>query len=62
MCKIHNAISNVDFVKDSFKEDMNNIVGKAKAEFNAYVENRIHEIGIESIKKDSVKFLEDKDN
>ena len=62
LCKIHNAISNVDFIKDSFKEDMNNIVGKAKAEFNAYVENRVHEIGIESIKKDSVKFLEDKDN
>ena len=57
--KIHNAISNVDFVKDSFKEGMNNIVGKAKAEFNAYVENRIHEIGIETIKKDSVKFLEE---
>ena len=62
LCKIHNAISNVDFVKDSFKEDMNVIVGKAKAEFNAYVENRIHEIGIETIKKDSVKFLEDKNN
>ena len=59
--KIHNAIANVDFVKDSFKEDMNNIVGKAKAEFNAYVENRIHEIGIEEIKKGNVKFLEDKD-
>ncbi len=59
--KIHNAIANVDFVKDSFKEDMNNIVGKAKAEFNAYVENRIHEIGIEEIKKGDVKFLEDKD-
>lgn len=60
--KIHNAMANVDFVKDSFKEDMNKIVGKAKAEFNAYVENRVHEIGIETIKKDSVKFLEDKDN
>ena len=58
--KIHNAIANVDFVKDSFKEDMNKIVGKAKAEFNAYVENRIHEIGLETIKNDSVKFLEDK--
>ena len=51
-------MANVDFVKDSFKEDMNNIVGKAKAEFNAYVENRIHEIGIEEIKKGNVKFLE----
>ena len=59
LCKIHNAMVNVDFVKDSFKEDMNNIVGKAKAEFNAYVENRVHEIGIETIKKDSVKFLEE---
>ena len=59
--KIHNAMANVDFVKDSFKEDMNEIVTKAKAEFNAYVENRIHEIGIESIKNDSVKFLEDKE-
>ena len=56
--KIHNAMANVDFVKDSFKEDMNNIVTKAKAEFNAYVENRIHEIGIESLKSDAVKFLE----
>lgn len=26
------------------------------------VENRIREIGIETIKEDSVKFLEDKDN
>ena len=59
--KIQNAMANVDFVKDSFKEDMNKIAGKAKAEFNAYVENRIHEIGIESIKNDSVKFLEDKE-
>jgi hypothetical protein len=61
LCKIHNAMSNVDFVKDSFKEDMNAIVGKAKAEFNAYVENRIHEIGIEELKKENIKFLEDKE-
>ena len=58
--KIHNAIANVDFVKDSFKEDMNNIVGKAKAEFNAYVEDHIYEVGIESLKSDTVKFLENK--
>ena len=54
-----NTVANVNFVKDSFKEDMNKIVTKAKSEFNAYVENRIHEIGIESLKNDSVKFLED---
>lgn len=59
--KIHNAMANVDFVKDSFKEDMNKIVAKAKAEFNAYAENRIHEIGIESLKSDAVKFLEKKE-
>lgn len=59
--KIHNAMANVDFVKDSFKEDMNEIVTKAKAEFNAYAENRIHEIGIESLKSDAVKFLENKE-
>ena len=59
--KIHNAMLNVDFVKDSFKEDMNEIVTKAKAEFNAYAENRIHEIGIESLKSDAVKFLENKE-
>lgn len=58
--KIHNAMANVDFVKDSFKEDMNKIVTKAKAEFNAYTENRIHEIGIESLKSDAVKFLENR--
>ena len=61
LTKIHNAMVNVDFVKDSFKEDMNAIVGKAKAEFNAYVENRIHEIGIEELKKENIKFLEDKE-
>lgn len=55
------VIGNIDFVKDSFKEDMNAIVGKAKAEFNAYVENRIHEIGIEELKKENIKFLEDKE-
>ena len=59
--KIHNAMANVDFVKDSFKEDMNEIVTKAKAEFNAYAENRIHEIGIESLKSDAVKFIENKE-
>lgn len=64
LCKVEilrtNTVANVNFVKDSFKEDMNKIVTKAKSEFNAYVENRIHEIGIESIKNDSVKFLENK--
>lgn len=55
-----NTVENVKFVKNSFKKDMNKIVAEAKAEFNAYTENRIHEIGIESFKKDSVKFLEDK--
>lgn len=59
--KIHLAMANVDFVKNSFKEDMNKIITKAKAEFNAYVENRIHEIGIETIKNDSVKFLENEE-
>lgn len=56
----HNNVVNIKFVKDSFKEDMDGIITKAKAEFNAYVENRIHEIGIEEIKKDSVKFIENK--
>ena len=46
------------FVKDSFKEDMSKIVTQAKAEFNAYVESRIHEIGIEELKKRNVSFLE----
>lgn len=59
--KIHLAMVNVDFVKNSFKEDMNKIITKAKVEFNAYVENRIHEIGIETIKNDSVKFLENEE-
>lgn len=58
----YKTVADVKFVKDSFKEDMEGIITKAKAEFNAYVENRVHEIGIETIKKDSIKFLEDKDN
>ena len=53
-----NVTANVDFVKDSFKEDMDSMVVKAKAEFNAYVEDRVRELGIEAIKNDSVKFLE----
>lgn len=53
-----NTMANVDFIKDSFKEDMDKITVKAKAEFNAYVENRIHEIGIETIKNDTIRFLE----
>lgn len=52
-----NTVSNINFVKKSFKEDMDNIVTKAKAEFNAYVENRVHEIGLESINSNSVKLL-----
>ena len=57
----HNTVANVNYVKECFKEDMEGMITKAKAEFNAYVENRVHEIGIETIKKDSVKFLEDKE-
>ena len=52
------VIGNIDFVKDSFKEDMSKIVTQAKAEFNAYIENRAHEIGIEEMKKGNVSFLE----
>lgn len=48
-----NTIANINFVKNSFKEDMDKVVTKAKAEFNAYVENRIYEIGIETIKNDT---------
>lgn len=58
----YKTVADVKFVKDSFKEDMEGMITKAKAEFNAYIENRVHEIGIETIKKDSVKFLENKDN
>lgn len=57
-----NMNSNMDYIKSCFKEDMSNMVTKAKAEFNAYVEDRIQAIGIESLKSDSVKFLENKEN
>ena len=55
-----NITSNMDYIKKCFKEDMTEMVGKAKAEFNAYVEDRIQEIGIESIKNGTVQFLEQK--
>ena len=55
-----NINSNMDYIKKCFKEDMTEMVGKAKAEFNAYVEDRIQAIGIESLKNDSVGLLEDK--
>lgn len=56
-----NLSSNMDYTKACFKDDMSNVVMKAKAEFNAYVESRIYEIGIETIKSDSVKFLENEE-
>ena len=56
--QVHLAVANTDFVKKSFREDMDKIVSKAKAEFNAYVENRIYQIGIEAVSSDSVKFLD----
>ena len=56
--KIHRAVADSDFVRKSFKEDMDKIVTKAKAEFNAYVENRMYQIGADAISSDSVKFLE----
>ena len=56
-----NMTSNMNYIKDCFKEDMESIVTRAKAEFNAYVETRVHEIGIEELKKGNVKFLEDKE-
>ena len=54
------TVANVNFVKDSFKEDMERIVTKGKAEFNAYVENRLIEIGTDAIKSGSVQLLEGK--
>ena len=57
----HKVVADAEYVKESFKEDMEGMVTKAKAEFNAYVENRVHEIGIEELKKGNVKFLEDKE-
>lgn len=56
--KIHRAVADSDFVRKSFKEDMDKIVTKAKAEFNAYIENRMYQIGADAISSDSVKFLE----
>lgn len=55
-----NITSNMDYIKKSFKEEMTKMVGKAKAEFNAFIETRVHEIGIEELKKGNVSFLEDK--
>lgn len=57
----HKVVADAKYVKSSFKEDMEEMVTKAKAEFNAYVENRIYEIGVDTIKKDAVKFLEHKE-
>ena len=57
----HKVVADAKYVKSSFKKDMEEMVTKAKAEFNAYVENRIYEIGVDTIKKDAVKFLEQKE-
>lgn len=56
-----NVVANVKFARESFKEDMDGIVVKAKAEFNAYAENRIREIGLDAIKNDSVRFIDNKE-
>ena len=50
----------INMFENEKSEDMSKIITQAKAEFNAYTETRIREIGIEALKKDSVKFLETK--
>lgn len=57
-----NTVSNLNFVRDSFEEDMEEITVKAKAEFNAYCENRVNQIGLDAINSGAVQFLENKTN
>lgn len=44
------ANANLKFVKDSFEETMADVVARAKAEVNAFVETRAVELGIKEIK------------
>lgn len=46
----HNTVSNLAFVRDSFNEDMADIVVKAKSEVNTYVENKALELGMADLK------------
>lgn len=43
----HNTVANLKFVKDQFKETMAKVVANAKAEVNAYVENKCMALGLE---------------
>ena len=54
------TIDNVNFVRDSFEEDMNHIVVKAKSEVNAYVETKALELGMEDLKNGIQLSIENK--
>jgi len=49
-----NCGANVDFVKDSFQENMQNIVTKAKAEVSAFCETKALEYGKDFIKNNII--------
>lgn len=56
-----NTVANIKYVRNTFAKDMDAIVTKAKAEVNAYVENKALELGME-ILKDSIQIgIENKD-
>lgn len=46
----HNTVSNIKYVKNTFKETMSEIVVKGKAEVNAFVEAKALQLGMEDLK------------
>jgi len=61
--------SNIPFVKKQFTEQMDNTVLESKADFEAFVEDKIHSVGLEGFKAQLMKLgqpdsaaLEDKTN
>lgn len=57
----HNTVSNLNYVKDTFKETMSEVVVKAKAEVNAFVETKALQLGMEDLKNNIQLAIENKE-
>ena len=52
-CFRENAPANLKYAHDRFREDMANMVVKAKAEINAYAELRLGDYGVKCLMNDN---------
>lgn len=57
-----NTVSNVNYVKDQFKDAMGKVVAHAKAEVNAFIETKANETGMAALQNNVTLAIDDKSN